>query len=257
MNALILAAGLGTRLRPLTDHLPKALVHVAGQPLLQRLILQLKADGFNHLVVNIHHFGDQIIDFLAAHNHFNMDIQVSDERNQLLDTGGAIKHALPLFPDQSPVLIHNVDILHNLSLRDFYQQNAAQAEATLLVSQRTTSRYLVFDTSTHALRGWTNLTTGEVKGTITPDLLTTIPHTATDTPHAPSPLQLRAFAGIHLFSPSLLPLMQTQWPDRFSIIDFYLQAASQHLIRGVETPNLRLLDVGKLDTLTEAQKFLS
>lgn len=257
MNALILAAGLGTRLRPLTDHMPKALVPVAGQPLLQRLIVRLKADGFNHLVINIHHFGDQIIDFLATHNHFDMDIQVSDEREQLLDTGGAIKRALPLFPDQSPVLIHNVDILHNLSLRDFYQQHAAEAEATLLVSQRTTSRYLVFDAATCALRGWTNLATGEVKGHISSTELTAARNTHNSCPDSPSTLQLRAFSGIHIFSPSLLPMMQTDWLDRFSIIDFYLQAAATHHIRGVEVADLRLLDVGKLNTLTEAEHFLS
>lgn len=257
MNALILAAGLGTRLRPLTDHTPKALIPVGGQPLLQRLILRLKADGFDHIVVNIHHFGDQIINFLAAHDHFGMDIQVSDERNQLLDTGGAIKHALPLFPDTTPVLIHNVDILHNLPLRHFYQQNAPLADATLLVSPRQTTRYLIFDTHTHNLRGWTNLTTGQVKGNITPADLPSL-HTPTpSTSESERAFQLRAFAGIHLFSPRLLPIMQTQWPDRFSIIDFYLQTAPTHHIRGVEHPELRLLDVGKLDTLTAAENFLA
>lgn len=246
MNALILAAGLGTRLRPLTDSMPKALVPVGGQTLLERLILRLRADGFDHIVVNVHHFAQQIIDFLRAHDHFGMDIRVSDESACLLDTGGAVKQAVPLFPNDEPVLIHNVDILHNVPLRTFYLAHRDEADSTLLVSQRQTARYLVFDSASRRLRGWTNVKTGEVKGSITPDDL-----------HADAALQLRAFAGIHLFSPRLLSLMRQSWPDCFSIIDFYLQACTSHSICGTEVEGMRLLDVGKLDSLSEAEAWVA
>lgn len=284
MNALILAAGLGTRLRPLTDTMPKALVTVGGQTLLERLILRLRADGFDHLVVNVHHFADQIISFLDAHNRFGLDIRVSDESAQLLDTGGAIKQALPLFPDQEPVLIHNVDILHNVPLRSFYLAHRDEADATLLVSQRSTARYLAFHRHTHQLQGWANIKTGETKGNLTPSelqayitadgtLRENALHSATSSnnalPCATSanttfresvpvslPYEFRAFAGIHLFSPRLLPLMQTTWPARFSVIDFYLQACQTHTIHGTEWPAMRLLDVGKLDSLAEAEAWV-
>lgn len=272
MNALILAAGLGTRLRPLTDTMPKALVPVGGQPLLQRLILRLRDDGFDHLVVNVHHFADQIIHFLDAHDRFGLDIRVSDETAQLLDTGGAIKQALPLFPNQEPVLIHNVDILHNVPLRQFYRDHRDDADATLLVSPRRTARYLVFDRPTHQLRGWANIQTGETKGGVTPNELQaciarddnlaagassySVAPPTTDSPISTSPLQLRAFAGIHLISPRLLTLMQQSWPARFSVIDFYLQACRTHTIRSAEWPAMRLLDVGKIDSLAEADAWV-
>ncbi len=235
MNAFILAAGLGTRLRPLTDTMPKALVPVDGKPLLQYQIERLKAAGFQRIVVNVHHFAEQIIDFLNAHQNFGLDIRISDEREQLLETGGAIKRALPLFSDSSPILVHNVDILHNLDLRSFYQQNCAQqTDATLLVSQRTTSRYLLTD-DTNRLLGWRNVKTGEVKGK--------------------EGEQAYAFSGIHLFSPSLGSLMEN-WPDRFSIIDFYLQTTLTRNIHLAPVADLRLLDVGKVDSLHEATRFL-
>lgn len=245
MNALVLAAGLGTRLRPITDSIPKALVNVGGQTLLERILLRLKANGFDHIVVNVHHFAQQIIDFLDSHDCFGMDIRISDEQALLLDTGGAIKRAMHLFPDDSPVLVHNVDILNNVPLRDFYLTNTMEADATLLVSQRETSRYLVFDKESYSLRGWTNLKTGEVKGNITKAQLKDNPE-----------LLLRAFSGIHIFSQRLLQLMEKDWPERFSIIDFYLQACQSHTINGREIDGVRLLDVGKLASLDEANDFI-
>ena len=246
-QAMLLAAGLGTRLRPLTDTMPKALVPVAGRPLLHHIILRLKQAGFQRIVVNIHHFGQQIIDDLAANHHFGLDIRISDERDLLLDTGGALRHAAPHFDPASPVLVHNVDILSNADLSALYQSIPAAPEtiaASLLVSQRSTSRYLLFSPTTHYLLGWTNKTTGEFRGPIVSD-------------PASLPVALpRAFSGIHLLSPALFPLM-APWPEKFSIIDFYLSVCSTHAIQGIVQPGLRLLDVGKLDSLADADAFLT
>ena len=228
-QAMIFAAGLGTRLKPLTDTMPKALVRVGGQPLLWHVIQKLKRSGYERIVVNVHHFAGQIVDYLKANDNFGLDIRISDESSMLLETGGGIKKALPLFDPTEPILIHNVDILSNLDL------TALPTDAPLLVvSQRQTKRYLLFD-DTMRLQGWTNIETGEVKGTRAEREL--------------------AFSGIHMFHPSLAPLL-ADWPERFPIMDFYLKACGDHLIRGYEARDLRLLDVGKLDTLDQAEKFL-
>ena len=224
---MIFAAGLGTRLKPLTDTMPKALVRVGGQPLLWHVIMKLKAAGYERLVVNVHHFAQQIIDYLAENRNFGLDIRISDETDQLLETGGGIKKALPLFNPAEPILIHNVDILSNLDL------SALPTDAPLLVvSQRKTKRYLQFDDEMR-LVGWKNIETGEVKGREGCSL---------------------AFSGIHMFHPSLAPLLN-EWPDRFPIMDFYLKACADHLIRGYEATDLRLLDVGKLDSLEQAEQL--
>ena len=227
-QAMIFAAGLGTRLKPLTDTMPKALVRVGGQPLLWHVIQKLKASGYERLVVNVHHFAEQIVDYLKANDNFGLDISISDETSGLLETGGGIKKALPLFDPSEPILIHNVDILSNLDL------SALPTEAPLLVvSQRKTKRYLQFGDDMRLI-GWKNIETGEVKGC------------------EGRPL---AFSGIHMFHPSLAPLLE-DWPDRFPIMDFYLRVCADHVIRGFEAPNLQLLDVGKLDTLEQANEFL-
>ena len=225
---MIFAAGLGTRLKPLTDTMPKALVRVGGQPLLWHVIQKLKVSGYERLVVNVHHFAEQIVDYLKANDNFGLDISISDETSGLLETGGGIKKALPLFDPSEPILIHNVDILSNLDL------SALPADAPLLVvSQRKTKRYLQFGDDMRLI-GWKNIETGEVKGC------------------EGRPL---AFSGIHMFHPSLAPLLE-DWPDRFPIMDFYLRVCADHVIRGFEAPNLQLLDVGKLDTLEQANEFL-
>ena len=226
---MIFAAGLGTRLKPLTDTMPKALVPVGGQPLLWHVIMKLKKSGYERIVVNVHHFADQIIDYLRLNDNFGLDIRISDEREQLLETGGGIKKALPLFDPSEPILIHNVDILSNLDL------NQLPTDApVLVVSQRQTKRYLQFDDE-QRLVGWKNIETGEVKGREGHSL---------------------AFSGIHVFHPSLVPLL-SEWPDRFPIMDFYLSACATHLIKGFEAINLRLMDVGKMDTLDQAENFIN
>ena len=237
---MLFAAGLGTRLKPLTDTMPKALVPVAGQPLLLHVVMKLKAAGFERIVVNVHHFADQIIDYLAAQHNFGLDIRVSDERQQLLETGGGIRKALPLFDDESPILIHNVDILSNVDLARLYDDALQNhVDALLLVSRRQTKRYLLFDDE-YILDGWTNIETGEVKS----------PYAGLD----PSDLKQLAFSGIHVVAPSVFPLLQDM-PERFGIIDFYLNHCTDRRFVAYEQPGLQLLDVGKLDTLDAAEQF--
>lgn len=238
MKAMIFAAGLGTRLKPLTDTMPKALVPVAGKPLLQHVIEKLSSAGFDDFVINVHHFADMIEEW-AGQNAQGLSIRFSDERSELLETGGGIRHASPLLEDTDRFLIHNVDILSNVNLSDFWSKGH-DADAVLLVSERVTQRYLLFDDDMR-LVGWTNIMTGEVKS----------PYPHLD----PSKYRKLAFAGIHQMSTSMLPLMQS-WPDKFSIIDFYLKECATRFIRGYVQPGLRLMDVGKLDTLDQADAFV-
>lgn len=235
---MIFAAGLGTRLKPITDTRPKALVEVGGRTLLEGVIARLKAAGASRIVVNVHHFAPMIISYLKAHDNFGIDIRISDESRELLDTGGGIKHAAPLFSPGEPILIHNVDIMSNIDLAQLYRDNLSAA-ATLLVSERETSRYLLFDDEMR-LRGWTNVKTGEVRS----------PFDNLD----PTSCRRYAFSGIHIFSPTLFPQME-DFPEKFGIIDFYLQTCASADIRGALKPDLRLLDVGKLDSLAEAERF--
>ena len=268
---MIFAAGLGTRLKPLTDSMPKALVRVGGKPLIEHVIMKLKDAGVGRIVVNVHHFAGQIKSFLAANDNFGVDIRVSDESEMLLETGGGIKKAAPLFSPDEPVLIHNVDILSNVDLRKFYDSSTGN-DATLLVSDRKTRRYLLFDDGM-TLRGWTNVETGEVKmkneekkmkneecrmkndnynneampcGCANDNSSFYILH---------SSFKKFAFSGIHIFSPRLFPLLEN-YPDKFGIMDFYLGADSGANIKGYLKNDLRLMDVGKLDTLKDAEEFL-
>lgn len=244
---MIFAAGLGTRLKPLTDTMPKALVRVGGEPLIKRVLLRLAKAGVDNVVVNVHHFASQIVEYLKENDNFGLNIAISDETQGLLDTGGGIKHAAKLFDAEAPVLIHNVDILSNVDLHRFYEMaertetgNDA-VDAVLLVSWRKTKRYLLFDDDMR-LVGWTNIETGEVKSP-NPDL-------------DPKACRMYAFAGIHALSPRLFKMMDT-FPDKFGIIDFYLKACATHNIIGYAKADLKLMDIGKLDTLAQADNFLS
>lgn len=238
MQAMVFAAGLGTRLKPLTDTMPKAMVSVGGQPLIRRVLMRLGEAGAGRVVVNVHHFADQVKAYLAENANFGMDIRISDETGQLLDTGGGLRKAAPLFDADAPILIHNVDIMSNVSLAGFYA-SAASAEATLLVSERQTKRYLLFSDDMR-LVGWTNVETGEVRS----------PYPRLDTQLC----RRYAFSGIHVFSPRLFPLMEA-FPEKFGIMDFYLKVCAEADIRGCLKPDLRLLDVGKLTSLAEAERF--
>ena len=245
-QAMILAAGLGTRLKPLTDTMPKALVPVGGKPLLEWNIRKLQAQGYDRFVINIHHFAQQIRDYVAQQDYAPL-VHFSDETSQLLETGGGLKHAQDLFSDEEPILIHNVDILDNVDYGWFARQHQADEDAVLLVSQRKTKRYLLFDNAMH-LMGWKNIETGEIKSPYEYVRRTGLSQ------HG-EPLNMFAFSGIHSFSPRLFPLMD-RFPDRFSIIDFYLSVCHRSHIVGLVKPDLNVLDVGKLDSLEQAEKFL-
>ena len=245
-QAMILAAGLGTRLKPLTDTMPKALVPVCGTPLLDINIRRLQQQGYDRFVVNIHHFAQQIRDYVALQD-YAPQVLFSDETGQLLETGGGLKKAQQLFRDDGPILIHNVDILDNVDYEHFSRQHLPDEDAVLLVSRRKTQRYLLFDNAMH-LMGWTNVATGEVKSPYEYVRRTGLSQ------HG-EPLNMFAFSGIHSFSPRLFALMD-RFPDRFSIIDFYLSVCHRSHIVGLVKDDLRLLDVGKLDTLEQAEQFL-
>lgn len=244
---MILAAGLGTRLKPLTDTMPKALVPVGGKPLLELNIRKLQAQGYDRFVVNIHHFAQQIVDYVGQQDYAPL-VRFSDETEALLETGGGLKKAAPLFVDDEPVLIHNVDILDNVDYDWFSRQHQADEDAVLLVSRRKTKRYLLFDNAMR-LMGWKNVETGEVKSPYEYIRRTGVSQ------HG-EPLNMFAFSGIHSFSPRLFPLMD-RFPDRFSIIDFYLSVCHRSHIVGLVKDDLKVLDVGKLDSLHEAEQFLS
>lgn len=243
MKAMIFAAGLGTRLRPLTDTMPKALVPVGGKPLLEILLRKLIAAGITDIVINVHHFADQIIRFVEANRSFGIHIAFSDETGALLETGGGIKKAMPLLsegnPEDKPFLVHNVDILSNVDLSRFCSPGQDDS-ARLLVSTRKTKRYLLFDEE-NRLVGWTNVDTGEVKSS----------YPGLDV----SRCRRYAFAGVHLFSPRLFRYFDT-WPDKFSVIDFYLSVCDRETIRAYPCEGLKLMDVGKAETLEQAEEFL-
>ena len=235
IQAMIFAAGLGTRLKPITDHMPKAMVSVGGEPLIKHVIDRLKAAGAEHIIVNVHHFASQITGYLKKNNNFDIDIRISAH----------------LFDDASPILIHNVDILSNVDLKKFYEakpmaiaegdDKAGLTDALLLVSERKTKRYLLFSEGMR-LVGWTNVETGEVRS----------PYPGLN----PEDCRMYAFAGIHVISPRLFRMMDEEFPDKFGIIDFYLKACATHSIKGYVKEDLKLLDVGKLDSLKEAEEFL-
>ena len=255
MNAMIFAAGLGTRLKPYTDHCPKAMVEVAGRPMIAHQLMKLRKAGFTRVVINVHHYAEQIIDYLNANNGFGLDVAFSDERGQLLDTGGGIRKALPLFDSTSPILVHNVDIFSNIDLAALYDTHVSSgADASLLVSQRNTSRYFIFDNDDNALVGWKNIQTGEVR-TEYNSLINTF-EAVTNADTTSSPYRLRAFAGIHVLSPTLIPLLETQ-PEVFSITTFYWKHAAQLNIRGIEAPNtFRWVDAGKPEALAVAGEIV-
>ncbi|MBQ5742344.1 MAG: nucleotidyltransferase family protein [Bacteroidaceae bacterium] len=237
MKTMIFAAGLGTRLKPMTDTMPKALVPVGGRPLLQILLEKLARHGCTEAVINVHHFADMIEEWCASHDT-GVSIRFSDERAELLETGGGIRHAMPMLSG-GRFLIHNVDILSNADLTRFYAQGEGRA-ATLLVSERKTQRYLLFDESMR-LVGWINEATGQVKSPY-PDL-------------QPDKCRRYAFSGIHQIDPVLFPRFEG-WPAKFSIIDFYLSICRDVPVYGHLQEGFRLMDVGKLDTLAQAEVFL-
>ncbi len=250
-NAMIFAAGLGTRLKPYTDHCPKAMVEVAGHPMIAHQLMKLHQAGFQRVVINVHHYAEHIIDYVTDNNGFGLDIAFSDERGKLLETGGGIRKAIPLFDTEHPVLIHNVDIFSNADLDALYTKHIdSGAEASLLVSRRNTSRYFIFDDKDQ-LVAWKNISTGEVR-TVHDDLQPAMEQVNEDN----GLYRLRAFSGIHIISPALFPLLESQ-EEVFSITNFYWQHSLQHHIQCIEAPHdFHWVDAGKPETLPKASEIV-
>lgn len=241
MKAMIFAAGLGTRLYPITQSVPKALVEVNGTPLLGLVIKRLKYFGFDEIMVNVHHFPDLILDYLAENQNFGIHIEISDEREMLLDTGGGLKKASWFFEDGMPFLVHNVDIISTLDLGELYRAHCKDdAVATLAISERKTSRCLLFDKH-RTLCGWRNLKTGEEKW-------------ARPSLNADVPLLQASFSGIHVIDPKIFGLISQE--GKFSIIDTYLEVGKTHRIAGFCHEEKGWIDVGKPDTLEQAHAML-
>lgn len=246
---MIFAAGLGTRLKPFTDSHPKALAEVCGKPMLGRVIEKLKDAGVDEIVVNVHHFADQIVEYIEKNDNFGITIHISDETEKLLDTGGGIIAARDYFEGSEPFIVHNADILTDFDLRSMYDFAVSSGSAaTLLVANRKTKRYLLFDRDNMKMQGWTNIETGEVR---------------------PVGLQMsqnlvkRAFGGVHVISPDLFPALETYAKNidslsipKFSITDFYVASCGDMTISGFEpVGSFRWLDIGKPESLAEAQKI--
>lgn len=241
MRALIFAAGLGTRLKPLTDTMPKALVPVGGKPLLWHVVKKLESAGITDVVINVHHFADQIIDYVHGQDDFGIKVTFSDERDLLRETGGGIRHARKFLEGDS-FLIHNVDILSDLDIDWFISQARPDAISNVLVSDRKTKRYLLFDDDMRMV-GWTNVQTGEVRSPY-PDL-------------DPDKYRKLAFSGVHLISDRIFTIFDDDgWGERFPIMDFYVQECASCPIYGVLPEQLRMIDVGKIDSLDETESFL-
>ena len=264
MKAMIFAAGLGTRLKPLTDTLPKALVPVCGKPLIEHVARKLLAAGINEAVVNIHYFADKVEEWVGGQQWIvdnndalcdgKMLVQISDERNLLLETGGAVLHARRYLEGCGRFLIHNVDILSNCDIRWFESQVKEEALATLLVSERNTTRFLLFAPDTMRLVGWLNTDTGDYS-VVSPEIV-------------PSECRALAFSGIHILSDKVPALMEEYVKEkglvvdevsgtRFPIMSFYMWLAARYPVYGVVAQNLEFIDVGKLDALKPAEEFVS
>lgn len=246
MLAMIFAAGLGTRLKPFTDSHPKALFPLGDKTLLQWQIEMLRGAGIRDIVINVHHFAKQITRYLADNQDFGCNILISDERDALLDTGGGLRKALHTYGAAEPMVACNVDILSNISLPTFLQHAERDALATLVVSERTTQRYLLFD-GERQLKGWTNTATGELR-----------PYPIA---HADD-YQRLAFSGMQVVSPRMLQYMDEVaniMGDKFSLIDLYLHVCERHpeeVIRAYVPTDYRMMDVGKTAQLGEAEMFV-
>lgn len=236
-TAMILAAGLGTRLKELTHDKPKALVEINGKTLLQRTIETLVDNGFERIVINVHHFGNQIIDFIKTH-HFDAEILISDEQQQLMDTGGGIIQATPFFTDTEAVFIHNVDIISDVNLRQHYQDFILSGnDAWLLTQDRETARKLLFDAE-NQLIGWKNKNTEQFKWV----------NNATEN------YKEKAFSGMHIFKPALFADFEKK---PVSVIDLYLNLAQRKQIISKEIHTNLWFDLGKIEQLEEIKNKIS
>jgi NDP-sugar pyrophosphorylase family protein len=235
MKGMILAAGLGTRLRPLTDTTPKALVKIGDTPLLEFAIRKLLHYGFNDIVINVHHLPDMIISFLREKKNFGANITISDERETLLDTGGALKKASSLLAGNEPFLLYNCDIVTDLNLNVLYEYHLKyDGLCTLAIKERETSRCFLFDNENN-LCGWMNKKTNERRLAV----------------HSGKLLNEKAFSGISVINPDAFEM----FPEKnvFSLVDFYLLLATKHIIKGHEQTNTNWMDIGNPAALEEMQ----
>lgn len=236
---MIFAAGLGTRLRPLTDHTPKALVEVGGKSLLEHNILRLKYFGYTQIIINVHYLGHKITNFLRVNNSFGVDIRISDESNKLLDTGGGLKKAKPYLQGENSFLVCNVDVLSDIDLnelRHFHEKE--DALATLAIRNRTTSRYLLFDKNMQ-LGGWKNERTGEKIITQKTD----------------NELDKFAFSGIQMIHPRIFNQIEEE--GVFSTIPMYVRLSQQEKIIGFRHDKGQWVDVGKIEHFKKAEDILT
>jgi NDP-sugar pyrophosphorylase family protein len=235
MKAMILAAGFGTRLKPFTDAHPKALAIVSGKTILQRNIEYLTSFGIQEIIVNVHHFASQIFDLIKANNGFGSTISFSDERDEVLETGGGIKKAAWFFKEKDePFVVMNVDVLTDMNLKKMIAQHKKEMPlATLAVSSRNTSRYFLFDELDHLI-GWKNEKTGEQRMS-----------------RETNKYWQKAFSGIHIISPEIFSLMKLE--GKFSMVDVYLELAKTHDITAFDHSNSKFIDVGKPQSILKAE----
>ena len=240
MKALLFAAGMGTRLKSYTQDKPKALVTLAGKPLIQHAIEYLISFGITDITINVFHFAEQVTEFIDEHNSFGITIHISNERDQLLDTGGGLKKAGTFLKGDEPIVIYNVDVISNLDLNAVLKYHQEQkALATLVVRSRETSRYLMFDRNLQ-LAGWKNFSNGD-----------TIISRAKEFQEA----EPFAFSGIHIVQPEILDLITAE--GKFPIIDLYLRLAKEHLIKAYIDQSDLWMDLGKPEQLLAAEELLS
>lgn len=251
---MIFAAGLGSRLRPLTNDIPKALVEVGGVPMLERVIIRLISFGITEIIVNVHHFSSKIIEFLKAKNNFGVNIIISDESDKLLDTGGGVLKASKWLKGNEPILLYNTDILSDFDIYRMEQEHIDKtALATLLVKKRQTSRYLLIDEKDNMrMHGWTNIKTGDIKPT---SLLESINLNRKNLQE----LSYFAFGGVHIVSSEIFPLLEEYSHNNkvFSIMSFYIDLCNSHKICGfVPLGDYLWFDIGKMDTLGAAEETI-
>ena len=239
MKAMILAAGLGTRLKPFTDHHPKALAVVNDKTILQRNVEYLASFGIKDIIINVHHFAEQVIFFVEKNNGFGSNISFSDERDEVLETGGGIKKAARFFEKQNePFVVMNVDVLTDMNLDAMISLHQTKSPmATLAVSSRQTSRYFLFDES-NLLCGWKNVKTGEQKIS-----------------RQSSKYIEKAFSGIHVISPEIFSLIKSE--GKFSMVDVYLELAKTQAIQAFDHTGSKFIDVGKPESILRAAQIFS
>ncbi len=247
MKAMIFAAGLGTRLRPLTDNCPKALIEVGGKPMLQIVMEQLKKYGFNEVIINVHYLAHQVTDFLQQQENFGMRIEISDESDEILETGGGLWKARHFFDDGLPFLLCNADILTNINLINFYQQHLQNdAMATLAVRNRSSSRYFLFDDE-DVLFGWEHVKEERI-------VIPRKTNLSAEQTTAEYPLHEFAFSGYHILSPEIFKYNQRK--GKFSMVDWYLDICNTQRIKAYHHDDDIWIDIGSQDELERANEVV-